>query len=79
MPSLDVSETKSEIVVKAELPGIDPKEIDLSLSDGVLSQRDGGKGEDYHLVEEAMDPSPDWTSPKDVKGDRSAPLTRMGS
>jgi HSP20 family protein len=57
MPSLDVSETKNEIVVKAELPGIDPKEIDLSLNDGVLTikgekrQEKEEKEADYHLVE----------------------------
>ena len=27
VPSLDVSETKNEIVVKAEVPGMDPKDI----------------------------------------------------
>jgi HSP20 family protein len=56
-PSLDVSETKNEIVVKAEVPGMDPKDIDISLSDGVLSirgekkQEREEKEEDYHLVE----------------------------
>ncbi|OGP72850.1 MAG: molecular chaperone [Deltaproteobacteria bacterium RBG_16_49_23] len=56
-PYLDVSETKSDIVVKAELPGIDPKDIDISLSDGMLilkgerkSEKEE-KDEDYHLVE----------------------------
>ena len=44
-------------VVKAELPGIDPKDIDISLSDGMLilkgerkSEKEE-KDEDYHLVE----------------------------
>jgi HSP20 family protein len=35
-PSLDVSETKSDVVVKAELPGVDSKDIDFSLADGVM-------------------------------------------
>ena len=34
LPSLDVAETKNELVVKAEVPGMDPKNIDISLSDG---------------------------------------------
>ena len=36
-PSLDLSETKDALVVKAEIPGIDPKEIEVSLQDQVLT------------------------------------------
>jgi HSP20 family protein len=56
-PSLDVTETKNELVVKAEVPGMDPKDIDISLSDGVLTIKGEKKREkeekeaDYHLVE----------------------------
>jgi HSP20 family protein len=56
-PSLDVSETKDEIVVKAEVPGMDPKDLEISLSDGVLhirgekKQEREEKEEDYHLRE----------------------------
>ena len=35
-PSIDVSETKNDIVVKVELPGMDQKDINISLSDGHL-------------------------------------------
>lgn len=57
LPSLDVSETKNDLVVKAELPGMDPKEIDISLSEGVLTikgerkQEKEEKEENYHLIE----------------------------
>jgi len=57
LPSLDVAETKNEIVVKAEVPGMDPKDIDISLSDGLLTikgekkQEREEKEENYHLVE----------------------------
>lgn len=57
LPSLDVAETKNEIVVKAEVPGLDPKDIDISLSDGLLTikgekkQEREEKEENYHLVE----------------------------
>ncbi len=57
LPSLDVSETKNDIVVKAEVPGMDPKDIDISLSNGVLTikgekkQEREEKEEDYHLIE----------------------------
>jgi HSP20 family protein len=57
LPSLDVGETKNEIVVNAEMPGMDPKNIDISLSDGLLTikgekkQEKEEKEENYHLVE----------------------------
>jgi HSP20 family protein len=56
-PSLDVSETKEKVVMKAEVPGLDPKEIDIALSDGVLTLKGEKKrereekDENYHLVE----------------------------
>jgi len=52
-----VAETKNDIVVKAEMPGLDPKDIDISLSDGLLTikgekkQEREEKEENYHLVE----------------------------
>lgn len=57
VPSVDVSETKDQVVVKAEAPGIDPKEMDISLSGGVLTikgekkKEREEKDENYHLVE----------------------------
>lgn len=57
LPFLDFSETKNDLVVKAELPGIDPKDIDISLSEGVLTikgekkQEKEEKEENYHIIE----------------------------
>jgi len=56
-PSVDVSETKNDLIVKAELPGIDPKDIDISLNDGYLTikgerkQEKEEKEENYHFIE----------------------------
>jgi len=56
-PSVDVSETGKDIIIKAELPGMDPKEIDISVQSGVLTIRgerkkeEEKKGEDLHRVE----------------------------
>jgi len=56
-PSLDMSETKDNFVVKAEVPGKDAKHIDISLTGDVLTirgekrQEKEEKEEDYHLVE----------------------------
>jgi HSP20 family protein len=44
-PALDVKETEKELVVKAELPGIDEKDIQLTVHDGVLSLRGEKKSE----------------------------------
>ena len=38
-PAVDIYETESEIVVKAELPGIDRKDIALNLENNVLTLR----------------------------------------
>jgi HSP20 family protein len=56
-PSLDVSESKENIVVRAEVPGIDAKDIDISLANDVLTikgqkeQEREEKEENYHRVE----------------------------
>jgi HSP20 family protein len=56
-PSLDVAETKNDVVIKAEVPGMDPKDIDISFSGGVLTikgqkkQEKEEKEENYHLIE----------------------------
>lgn len=56
-PSLDVSETKDNIVVKAEVPGMDPKDIDISMASGVLTikgekkQQKEEKDENYYCCE----------------------------
>ncbi len=56
-PALDISETDGTFVVKAELPGMDPKEIDVSLSKNVLTLRGEKKQEkeekdkSFHRIE----------------------------
>ena len=36
-PCVDVSETEKDMIIKAEIPGIDAKDIDITLKDGLLS------------------------------------------
>jgi HSP20 family protein len=56
-PKVDVSETKDAVIVKAEIPGVDQKDIGLSLQEGVLTikgEREEEKEEKdkrYHRVE----------------------------
>jgi HSP20 family protein len=56
-PRVDVSETDSTLEVEVELPGVDEKDIELTLSDNVLTikgerkQEREEKKKDFHLVE----------------------------
>jgi HSP20 family protein len=38
-PRVDVKETEKEIVIKADLPGVDPKDIEIQVVDGSLTLR----------------------------------------
>jgi HSP20 family protein len=38
-PAVDISETAHELVVKADLPGIDPKDLDIQVENNVLTIR----------------------------------------
>jgi HSP20 family protein len=45
MPLVDIAETKDEVIVKAEIPGMTKEEISISLSDNVLTLRGEKKKE----------------------------------
>lgn len=57
LPAFDINETDKEYVVTAELPGMEVKDIDVTLSDGVLTvkgekkKEHEDKGENYHRIE----------------------------
>jgi len=56
-PSLSVAETRDKLIVTAEIPGMDAKDIDISVSNDVLTikgekkQEKEEKEENYHLLE----------------------------
>jgi HSP20 family protein len=56
-PPVDIYETENDIVLKAELPGIDPKDVEVRVEDSTLYLRGERKfekevkDEDYHRVE----------------------------
>ncbi len=45
IPSVDIAETKDEVIVKAEVPGMTREDISISLSDNVLTLRGEKKKE----------------------------------
>lgn len=57
VPAVDISETGKEVIVNAEMPGMDPKDIDISLNGRLLTikgerkQEHEEKDENYHRVE----------------------------
>jgi len=77
IPALDLSETKNELVAKAEIPGVDPKDIDISLNNDILTvqgekkQEKEEKDENYHFVERTYGAfTRSIRLPKDVQGDK---------
>jgi HSP20 family protein len=57
LPAFDIVENEKEYIVSTELPGMEAKDIDVTLSDGILTvkgekrQEHEDKGEDYHRIE----------------------------
>ncbi|HEY6292751.1 MAG TPA: Hsp20/alpha crystallin family protein [Terriglobia bacterium] len=58
-PPVDIYETDQDIVLKAELPGVDPKDVEIRVEDGTLWLKGERKFENevhkdgYHHVERA--------------------------
>jgi len=57
-PSVDIEEADDKYVIKADLPGVDKKDIDVKLENGVLSirgekqtEKETGKGTKRHRTE----------------------------
>ena len=57
VPAFDISETEKEYVISGEIPGIEPKDLEVTLTDGILTvkgekkQESEEKEENYHRVE----------------------------
>jgi len=57
VPAFDISENEKEYIVTGELPGIDARDLDITLSDNILTvkgekkEEKEDKGENYHRVE----------------------------
>src|ERR671913_930584 len=57
MPTVDISETESEYLIKAELPEVRKEDVKVTVEDGVLTiqgerkQEKEEKGKKYHRIE----------------------------
>lgn len=56
-PDVDIAETDKDIIIKAEIPGVDPKDIDISIMYNTLTikgekkEEKEDKGKSYHRIE----------------------------
>ena len=53
VPSIDVAETDTEIVVKVEVPGMDKKDIEITLTEGLLTVK-GERKTDHEEKDEKI-------------------------
>lgn len=77
LPSVDISETKKNFIVKAELPGLDTKDVSVSLSGDLLivkgekKREEEEKDEHHHFVERYSGSfQRSFQLPTSVKGDK---------
>jgi HSP20 family protein len=60
MPSIDIAESEGQVIIKAEIPGVAPKDLEISLSGNTLYLRGEKqdereeKGEQYYHVERSF-------------------------
>jgi len=85
MPAFDISETEDKIVVRADLPGVDVKDLDISITENVLTvkgekrQEKEEKGESFHRVERRYGSfSRSFTLPAEVKAERVEAVYKDG-
>jgi HSP20 family protein len=77
-PSVDIEEAEDKYVIKADLPGVDKKNIDVKLENGVLSirgekqtEKETGKGTKRHRTERFHGTfARSFTLPEAVKSDK---------
>jgi HSP20 family protein len=76
-PSVDIFETDNEVVIKAEVPGMNPKDIDVRLENNVLMLKGERKfekeqkEENYHRIEREYGSfSRTFSLPMAVDGDK---------
>ncbi len=84
-PAVDILETENELVLKADLPDVNLKDINIQVEQGTLSiqgerkfERVEGKGTGYHRIERAYGEFqryfslPDTVDPEKIKAEYRA-------
>jgi HSP20 family protein len=83
-PAVDIAETENELVLKADLPEVDPKAVEVQLENGTLTLKGERKfeeqknGRGYHRIERAYGSFvrafslPDTVDAEKVKADYKA-------
>ena len=57
VPAIDLKEETNQFIIEADIPGVDPKDIEVSMAHGVLTIKgerqaeSQGEGKNYHRVE----------------------------
>jgi len=57
VPAVDIKEEVNQFIIEADIPGVEPKDIEISMEGGVLSLKGERRlesreeGKDYHRVE----------------------------
>ncbi|HEX9961155.1 MAG TPA: Hsp20/alpha crystallin family protein [Pyrinomonadaceae bacterium] len=77
-PSVDIYEGKDEIVLEAELPGMKPEDVDVSIENNIITIRGERRFEkkdesdNYHRVERSYGSfARSFTLPRNVVGDQA--------
>ncbi len=85
MPVVDVRETKDNLEIQVELPGIEAKDVTVSVENGVLTVKGSRnfekatEGETYHRVERSYGAfERSFTLPTNVDPDRINAVYRLG-
>lgn len=85
VPAVDVRETKDALEIAAELPGLDPKDVEVSVENGVLTLKGSRSfekatdGETYHRVERAYGSfERSFTLPTNVDAEKVHAVYRHG-
>jgi len=85
VPSVDIFETDNEVVVKAEMPGMNANDIDVRLENNVLTLKGerhfekDAKEENYHRIEREYGTfTRSFALPRTVNGDKVSAEYRDG-
>lgn len=85
MPAVDVRESKDALEISTELPGIEPKEVEVCVENGVLTLKGSRQfekateGETYHRVERAYGSfERSFSLPTNVDSERVQAVYRHG-